>query len=155
MELSSNYVATPSSTLEFEYCESEKVRAHVELSPVLELRSIINMTSIDVCPSFCIFYFASLKVTTRFRILKNYVGFSQQDSSYTRGSVHPNETSFLPTVQQMSFDHGGMDLSGQVSEVSLKPINIEESLVCLLCFRFYHKLTVIIFHFIFNVWFCF
>lgn len=50
MELSSHYVATPSTTLEFEYCESEKVRAHVELSPVLHLRrSVNNLSPINVC----------------------------------------------------------------------------------------------------------
>ncbi|XP_034256839.1 pericentrin isoform X2 [Thrips palmi] len=47
MELSSHYVATPSTTLEFEYSESEKVRAHVELSPVLHLRRSVNLSPIN------------------------------------------------------------------------------------------------------------
>lgn len=47
MELSSHYVATPSTTLEFEYCEPEKVRAHVELSPVLHLRRSVNLSPIN------------------------------------------------------------------------------------------------------------
>lgn len=51
MESSSHYVATPSTTLEFEYCESEKVRAHVELSPVLHLRRSVNLSPINVCVS--------------------------------------------------------------------------------------------------------
>lgn len=49
MESSSCYVATPSTTLEFEYCESEKVRAHVALSPVLELRRSLIIPKINVC----------------------------------------------------------------------------------------------------------
>ncbi|KAK3911702.1 Pericentrin [Frankliniella fusca] len=47
MELSSHYVVTPSTTLEFEYCESEKVRAHVALSPVMELRRSLPLPVID------------------------------------------------------------------------------------------------------------
>ncbi|XP_052121306.1 pericentrin-like isoform X3 [Frankliniella occidentalis] len=47
MELSSHYVVTPSTTVEFEYCESEKVRAHVALSPVMELRRSLPIPVIN------------------------------------------------------------------------------------------------------------
>lgn len=49
MELSSYYVATPSTSLEFEYRESEQVRAHVALSPVLELQRSLVTPTINVC----------------------------------------------------------------------------------------------------------